>query len=358
MRFLFSAFLAATLGSGAQAATLALPFSVVRAPDAAKEIPACRKKAPKPIVQLDLSSIYDQEDDSRSEIDSDQFDKYTQKIDGIRDYAQRVISWANNYTATDGNRLKDGVCALTWLQSWAEGKALTELKSRQAALSMTRIVAGLSVAYVQLKPLAGPAGVDSKAIEDWLAGRAQDFVSIYEGEPARRSNLQNHRYWGGWAVAAVGVATGDRALLDWGIESYRVGVNQIMPNGVLPLELDRKSRARNYHLHAAAPLVMIAEMAEANGFPAYDLNGGAIHRLIDFSLRSVEDPTEIEGLTGKEQVPLAMRNGHLRGDVFAWVEPYFKRFAERAKIYKLDLERPLFSTNLGGRTTTLFDVIN
>ena len=47
-------------------------------------------------------------------------------------------------------------------------------------------------------------------------------------------------------------------LLDWGVESYRIGACQIDARGALPLELEREKKARDYHLHAVAPLVMIA----------------------------------------------------------------------------------------------------
>jgi poly(beta-D-mannuronate) lyase len=340
----------------AGAEPLRTPFEIAPAPPTARDARRCRRPAPPPLVALDVTSIYDQDDDSRSEIDPAQYQDYVAKMRAPRDFARDVVRNASDYTETRGSRLDDGVCALAWLESWAKGDALRRMETRQAALSATRLIAALSVAYLQVRDLAPAAGVDAGAIEAWLKRRADAVVPVFEASGARRSNLQNHRYWGGWAAAAAGVATGDRALLDWGIESYRLGACQVDAEGALPLELARGKRARGYHLHAIAPLVMIAELAEANGVDAYAFCNGAIHRLIAFALEAVADPARIGELAGAEQLPLARKDGHLRGDVFAWTEPYFKRFPERAGKFDLQLERPLYSTNLGGRITALFGI--
>jgi poly(beta-D-mannuronate) lyase len=208
------------------------------------------------------------------------------------------------------------------------------------------------MAYLAVRPFAKAGDFDSSAIEAWFKSRARDFITVYTGDD-RGSNSSNHRYWGGFAVAVSGVVADDRDLLDWGIESYRIGVCQVDARGALPRELERAKKARDYHLHAIAPLVMIAELAEANGTDAYGLCGGAMHRLIKFALTSVTDPDEIENITGEKQVKIPTDDGAIRGDRLAWVEPYFKRFGGSEKDYGIKLKRPLFSSNLGGRLTSM-----
>jgi poly(beta-D-mannuronate) lyase len=98
---------------------------------------------------------------------------------------------------------------------------------------------------------------------------------------------------------------------------------------------------------------MIAELAEANGTDAYGFCEGAMHRLVKFALTAVGDPNEIEELTGERQVKLPTDGGAIRGDRLAWVEPYFKRFGGSEKDYGITVDRPLFSSNLGGRLTSM-----
>lgn len=321
------------------------------------EIPtlSCDDPAPEPVLSLSVASIYDQNDPSRSNIDPDQFDDYSADMSDIRDYLTDVTKYASDYVASSGKRVKSGLCALAWLDAWTRGGALSQLETRQSALSVTRVVAGMAIAYLAVRPLADAVGYDAAPLETWFRARSDSFITTFSGDNRLGSNRSNHRYWGGFAVAASGVVTGDPAKLDWGVESFRLGACQVTADGALPLELARKKRARDYHLHAIAPLVMIAELAAANGRDAYDLCDGAIHRLIAFVLASVTQPAAIEKLAGAKVLAIPTKDGHLRGDRFAWVEPYFKRFGGNETAYGFSLERPLFSSNLGGRLTTYFD---
>lgn len=349
-RLAVAGFLALLGGGPVLGAGLASPFAAVAPKTAAA---ACNETVPEPVVQLAVSSIYDQSDESRSTIDEEQFDTYTESMAGLRDFLTSVTKAASDYVASDGAKVGKAACAFAFIDAWARGDAMSDLDTRQAALSSTRIVAGMGMAYLAIRPYVEAEGLDSTAITAWFAARASDFKTVYDQSGDRGSNRSNHRYWGGFAVAVSGVVTGDTALLDWGVASYRIGVCQIDAHGALPLELAREKKARDYHLHAIAPLIMIAELAEANGVSAYDLCDGAMHRLVRFALEAVADPGEIEALTGSRQLKLPTDDGAIRGDRLAWVEPYFKRFGGSETDYGIKLNRPLFSSNLGGRLTVM-----
>ncbi|WP_395813119.1 alginate lyase family protein [Devosia sp.] len=342
--------LAGLLGSPALAAGLVAPFPAVTPKAAAA---ACRDTVPDPVVSLAVTSIYDQTDDSRSTIDEDQFDTYNEDMSGLRDFLTYVTKAASDYVASGGKKAEKAACAYAFIDAWARGDALSDLDTRQSALSSTRIVAGMGMAYLAIRPYIEAEGLDTSAIEGWFAARATGFQRVYDQSGERNSNRANHRYWGGFAVAVSGVVTGDRALLDWGVASYRIGACQVDVHGALPLELMRAKKARDYHLHAVAPLIMIAELAEANGVDAYSLCDGALHRLVKFTLTSVADPSEIEALTGTKQLKLPTDEGVIRGDRLAWVEPYFKRFGGSETDYGIKVNRPMFSSNLGGRLTVM-----
>ena len=347
--FRTAAVAALLMAASPASAEMAYPF----APVAPKGSPTeCKDAVPEVVTNLAVTSMYDQNDESRSTIDEDQLETYTEGMSGLRDFLTYVTKAASDYVASDGKKVAKAACALAWIDTWAKGDAMSDLDTRQSALSSTRIVAGMGMAYLAVRPYAEAAGFDSSAIEAWFKSRARNFITVYTGDD-RGSNSSNHRYWGGFAVAVSGVVADDRELLDWGIESYRIGVCQIDARGALPLELERAKKARDYHLHAIAPLVMIAELAEANGTDAYGLCDGAMHRLIKFALTSVTDPGEIESLAGEKQVKLPTDDGAIRGDRLAWVEPYFKRFGGSETDYGIKLNRPLFSSNLGGRLTSM-----
>src|SRR5439155_3004280 len=98
-----------------------------------------------PVVSLDVTSIYNQNDPSRSQIDEDQFDEYTAGMSAPRDYLTSLTKFASDYVASGGKRVDEGMCAITWLDAWAKGGALAHLGTRQSALSSTRIVGGMGI---------------------------------------------------------------------------------------------------------------------------------------------------------------------------------------------------------------------
>lgn len=341
----------AMLTAPASAIGLNSPFATVAPKLEVDTQFTCPDTPPKPEKSLSVTSIYDKADPSHSKIDDDQYDEYSEAMLGVRDYLTAVTKYASDYVSSKGTRVASGVCAITWLDAWAKGDALSDLGTRQSALSATRIVAGMGMAWLAVRGVADAMDYDPTILAAWFERRASDFIATYEESGNLGSNRSNHRYWGGFAVAASGVMAGDMDKLEWGVQSFKIGACQIREDGALPLELNRKKRARDYHLHAIAPMVMIGELAAANGIDAYDLCGGAFQRLVKFALTQVEDPTLIVALTGTKQQTIPDRDGHPRGDRFAWVDPYFKRFGGSEADYGFTLDRPLFSSNLGGRVT-------
>lgn len=335
---------------------LVIPFPSLRAIDDHNGRLACKDKLIEPVVSLNLRSVYDQTDDSRSRIDRESKARYDQAIAQTRDFLTLLTRKASNYSQSDGRRLDEARCALDILDQWAKADALSHLQTRQTYLSMTRIIAGAAMAYMQVAPAAQLFGMDTGAIEAWLRQRAEATMPIYLDGSDRRSNRQNHRYWGGFAVAAVGVAVNHPDFLSFGYESFKLGVCQVEPNGTLPLELDRKSRARDYHVHAVAPLVMLASILEANGQAAYALCDNALERLVTFTLEALIDPTEIEALTGVRQIDLPREaSGHIRRDRIAWLEVYLMRYPQYRPVYGALYDTALFSSNLGGRVSAIYN---
>ncbi len=341
----------------AAAATLAVPFQLARDVANNNGEKDCTQNFPAPVVSLDLSSMYDEDDESRSTVDPENKARYDKAIAQTRDFLTFVTKNASNYTETDGNRLEGAMCALKALDNWASANALSDLQSRQSYLSMTRIVAGAALAYVQVGPAAKLTNFDTSRIEKWLETFAERILPIYTESGDRASNKQNHRYWGGLALTSVGVAVGRKDFLDFGFESYKLGVCQVTADGALPLELARKKKSRDYHLHAAGPLVMMASLLQANGYETFSQCDNGLRRLVHFTLSSIDDPSKMEALAGEKQVKLPReKNGLVRGDRIAWIDAYLAQYPEERAAYSGLYDKALFSSNLGGRVSVFYDM--
>lgn len=338
------------------AADTVIPFTTAREITKNNGRRECPHPLPEPVRTLELNSIYDQEDPSRSQIDAENKERYENAIAHTRAFLIFITRYASNYTQTDGNRLDGAACALEALTLWARADALSDLKSRQTYHSMTRVIAGSAIAFMQVKAASDLLEIETSVIERWLTRRAQSTIPIYTQTGNLPSNRQNHRYWAGLAVAAVGVITGRRDFLDFGYHSYQIGICQVTTNGALPLELDRKKRARDYHLHALAPLVMLASITHANGYDALSLCNGSLQKLARFALDSIKDPIKVEGLTGVKQVSLPReKNGLVRRDRIAWLEVYLSLYPKERSHYQDLYDSPLFSSNLGGRLSAIYN---
>jgi poly(beta-D-mannuronate) lyase len=326
----------------ASAAALNPPFDLP-APQGGGKSKACEAPPP-PVTEFSADSIYEEGDATRSTIDPKAKERYDKAIAPLRDFSLQVSKLANRYLGSKGADTGAADCAIAWLAAWARGGALGAVLTRQAALSSTRILSAIGFAYIEVKGAKGASAKDEAAIEKWLADLGRKTIGVYGSEG--NSNLGNHRYWGGLAVGAIAIATGDRQMLDWAMESYRIGVCQVDANGALPIELLRGKRARDYHIHAVAPLVMLAEIGERNGMDSYAECDGALGRLIKFVLTAIEDPKEIERLAGAQQIPLTEM-----GSRMAWVAIYRSRFPLPVAV---ELPDSFNATTLGGNLQTLY----
>jgi poly(beta-D-mannuronate) lyase len=136
------------------------------------------------------------------------------------------------------------------------------------------------------------------------------------------------------------------------LASFQLVACQATAEGALPLELERGRKATEYHLYALSALVMLAELAEANGRAGYGQCDGAIHRSIGFSLAALADPARIMSLAGAAQ---ESADGIVKPSRIAFLEPYLARFPDRAVAARNWLDRrPLGLTDLGGNLTLLY----
>lgn len=260
---------------------------------------------PPPVHDIDANRYYT---DARSSIvDPALKARNEAAVKPVNDYLDTIARAASKWQAAsdpDGAR-----CALTWLDAWAGHNALLgTMTTRQSFYTRKWTLAGLALSYARVRPAATPA--EREAIDGWLRRLADATIVHAEQHKGVRNN---HYYWEGLAVTAVGGVTGDARYLDWGRKVFAHAMGQIQPDGSLPLEVARAGKALSYHLYSAAPLVMMASILE--------LDDPALERLLRFSVRSVADPSDLERLAGAPQ--------EMQPRVPGWIAIYERRSGQR-----------------------------
>ncbi len=328
------------------------PFDVAAA-RAAKGKPAkdlACDAAPKPVIILDHESKY-KPDTNSSVIDDDRESKYAEKLKLVSDFYNPLARTSDKYVRANPRASEIAVCVLDWLDSWAQTHALEQGTTEQGRMVQAWALASLAATWLKVRTDPYLDSKKRKTVLDWL-GRLNDLVIVnFENSKDNASRSNNHRYWANWAVCATAVARDDRKSFDWAQAGYERACEQIGPDGVLPLEMARRSKALHYHNFSLGPLVLHAETLIANGVSdAYERNDGAIARLVDLVLKGLADPSTFEDRAGEIQD----LSGTLKESQLAWMEPWFARFPDPRLKPWLDKYRPMVAQRLGGDLTLLF----
>lgn len=246
-------------------------------------------------------------------------------------------------------------CALAMLDTWASANAMLGRVTSQGGYERKWILAGAALAYLRLRGAPGHDPAEAARIEGWI-GRLGHAVKAYYDRPPRRAavsdKINNHLYWAALATAAAGIVAGDRGLFDWAMAKARFGLSQIEPDGTLKLEIARAGKALHYHVFSVTPLVMLAEIAAANGVDLYGERDGALRRLVHRVAADLAGAGHVERLTGTPQDFV----GGLSGWNLGWAEIWYARFRDPEMLPLLRRYRPMRNAWLGGNMTLAFGV--
>ena len=274
--------------------------------------------------------------------------KYDESVAPIEDFSRATVKAADAFQTT-GSR-SAARCVLSRLELTADRKVLVgRMQAYQSTYVQGWNLGSWAVAWLKVRDSGLASADQSHKITHWLKKIAEDNENYYDGKRQRDSNglsdaHNNHLYWAGFAIAAAGVASNDRALFDWGMNAYREGVRDIRSDGTLPMEMARGQMAFHYHVYALAPLIMLAEFGEANGIDLYAEQNHAIHRLVKRCILGLDDPTFFQQQTG---VPQVVPEEIGAADI-GWAQPYTRRFPD-AQISALLAKAPWLNyTSWGG----------
>jgi poly(beta-D-mannuronate) lyase len=320
---LFAAALPMT--AAAQAKPLRSPWDgkLVTRTDAAYACPAVAHIAP----DLVTDGFYRLDDPTHSIIDPVRQEAYRKSSDGVKAVGMAIVKAADDYRTTGSRNAAQ--CAITQILTLAQEHSLAgKMSSNQAYYVQGWVVGAIAIAYLKTRDTGIATAGQTQTIAKWMQSVGDQTIAYYDGHKrsGNGDSQNNHLYWAGVELAGIGVAADNRKDFDWAMATYDNGVNQIQPDGTLPLEMARGGRALHYHLYALAPLVLLAEFGEANHLDLYAHANGAIHRLANFSVDGLRDPTPFVKATGVQQeVPKT-----LTGDQIGWAPPYVQRFPNPA----------------------------
>jgi poly(beta-D-mannuronate) lyase len=291
--------------------------------EAAYACPAIVHIAP----DLVTDGFYRLDDPTHSIIDPVRQEAYRKSSDGVKNVGMAVVKAADDFR-TSGSR-KAAQCAMAQILALAQEHSLAgKMSSNQAYYVQGWVVGAIAIAYLKVRETDIATPPEVQTIAQWMRSVGEQTKNYYDSHKraGHGDSQNNHLYWAGVELAAIGVAANDRKDFDWAMATYDNGVDQIQPDGALPLEMARGSRALHYHLYALAPLVLLAEFGEANNLDLYAHANGAIHRLVNFSVAGLQDPTPFVKATGVQQeVPKT-----ITGDQIGWAPPYVQRFPNPA----------------------------
>ena len=295
-------------------------LAVVLVAGAAVPVHAESGCAPVPPVVTSLNVPRFYSDEAGSIVDPVLKAQHEKAVEPLTAFLRHVVSDADHaYTrSSEKSQMEAAQCALTWLQTWAEGGAwLGEMSTKQAEYQRKWDLGGVALAYLKLRTFTTPE--QRLVIEPWLQQFADKAYAFFD-DPEHKRN--NHWYWLGLGEAAVGMATNSPRHFDIARGIMHDAMHDVAADGTLPAEMERKGRALYYHVFALVPLVLMGELGAANNEDWYGFEDGAIHRLVGVTLAGLQDPAIFDTLAGvKQERPINTRAG--------WLQAYQRRFPDR-----------------------------
>lgn len=237
----------------------------------------------------------------------------------------RAAAWAGLADADAAARA--AAEAVDVLYRWARADALSRLDSTTDGRN-TKSVYALKVVLMGLIPnwalLTAAAAADpprKHTIDRWLGrrvaaanvptgGRESRFkprrCAENEGLPrSPLSNCNNHRYLRDAVAMAWGAYVGDDGLFRQGLERFRIALQQMRPDGSLPLETMRGARALWYQRHALASLTVMAAIAARQGHDLYglELEGRSLAAGIRFLSAAIGQEDRVRAYAAANAIP-------------------------------------------------------
>jgi|SRR5215469_10886223 len=281
-----------------------------------------------PVLKLPENFVtdgfYALNDPTHSIIDPVRQREYNRTSGPVKQEGNVIVAAADAFRSSGSEAAAS--CVLTHLTALAQDHAISgSMSSAQAYFVQGWVVGAAAIAYLKVDGAARATPQQRAVILPWLQRVADETRAFYDqraNSSGESGGAQNHFYWAAVQLAATGIAAGNREDFRWAMQKAEHGIDSIGPDGTLEGEMRRGGRALHYHLYAAAPLVMVAELALPNGTDLYAYNNGALKKLVDVSIHGLLDPSLFQARTEQKQVAADPSSAEAIG----WAEPYNRRF--------------------------------
>ncbi len=311
------------------------------------------KLPPAPMKNLHMESMYDKKDGTFSVIDPKAYAVYKKACKPASVFEIGLASMANRYVLSDPPRIDIAACTLDWLVTWARGDALLGDVNKNGEYTRKWLLGSISSVWMQIRDEPSLDQDKRKVVINWIRKVAKAAKADFSRDGHLKSRRNNHLYWAAWGVGAAGMAIDDASFFNWAIDKARSGIDDIQPDGTLPLELARGQRAYLYHLFSAMPLFMLANAAEKNGIDLFQRNDSALRRLAELCLENIGQPDTFHQMTGKVQDMTRTETSSNLG----WVEIYRQHYQDLRADAVLQKFRPMKTSRSGGNVTLLYSHI-
>ena len=260
----------------------------------------CRTEdAPQPTVTLAFGSRYKADSKSRSDIDPEGNAEVTNALKPIDDFIRIIASEANK--ALEGDEpIWRADCIVSAMRGWADARALEDLQTFTAQLSVGSRIAGLALAYLQVRDLSDRED-DKLRIDLWLRRMTSAQVLFWEDGATPGAQKGNLRGWATLGFASVGLALDDRFLLTTAAQTADMLMCTANPDGSLPQEMRRGKYALHYQLHAIAPLVVTTGLLRDADLAVEMPCADTLPRIVEFALSDLSDGARSQAYNGKVQ---------------------------------------------------------
>ncbi len=280
-------------------------------------------------------------DGKSSVIDPAKWKAYAESSGPYKNLGQVIVDAADAWRST-GSR-DAAACALRHMETAARDGVFTgKMSSHQAYYVQGWVIGAIAIAWLKVRDSGQETAPLQELIVPWMVSVTRQTTNFYDESHARN----NHLYWAGVEAAAAGVAANDQKLFDWAVAAYRAGIEQIQPDGSMPLEMARGQRALHYHLYALSPLVYIAEFGEVNGLHLYAERDNALARLERLCVDGLKNNQFFEKATGIAQDTPAQ--GPPGAEQISWGVIWESRFPDPALATLLTEASSLSYMYLGG----------
>jgi poly(beta-D-mannuronate) lyase len=276
-------------------------------------------------VDFVTDGFYADNDPTHSIIDPVKQKAYAESSGPVKREGDLMVAAADEFRKTGSAQAAK--CVLQHLEVQAKEGALTgKMSSSQAYFVQGWVVGAEAIAYLKVGGPAKTTAAQRALILPWLEKVGAQTVKFYEdrAKESGGNRAQNHFYWAAVELAAIGIATNNPSDFDWAIQQAKAGIAAIRPDGTLAEEMRRGKRALHYHLYAASPLVMLAELGLPNGVDLYTEDAGALKKLITISTAGLVDSSFFDKQTGIPQE----RPDPPTAEAIGWAEPYNRRFPD------------------------------